>query len=183
MDTDQITRLLGEWQAGDEDALEQLTPFVYAELQKLAASHMRKERGGHTLQPTALVNEAFLKLLGADVDFANRAHFYGIASRVMRRVLVEHARYNSRQKRGGGAEKVTLHESLVGGEDREADIVELDTALNKLADFDARMARAIELLYFGGLSHEETAEVIGVSRTTLFEDLKLAKAWLNKELA
>lgn len=183
METDDITRLLGAWQAGDEGALDELTPYVYAELQRLAASHMRREQRGHTLQATALVHEAFLKLAGADVDFASRAHFYGVASRIMRRLLVEHARAANRQKRGGGLQRVTLDESAVaGGDGIVADVIELDEALNKLAVFDARMASAIELVYFGGLKHEEAADVLGVSRTTLFEDLKLARAWLGREM-
>ena len=176
-----ITRLLGAWQAGDAGALEELTPYVYAELQRLAASHMRRERDAHTLQSTALVHEAFIKLVGAEVDFASRAHFYGIASRIMRRLLVEHARGVGRQKRGGGVKRITLDEVLVEGKD-ETDIIELDEALNKLAEFDARMAEAIELIYFGGLKHDEAADVLGVSRTTLFEDVKLAKAWLGREM-
>lgn len=183
MQTDDITRLLGAWQAGDEGALDELTPYVYAELQRLAASHMRREQRGHTLQATALVHEAFLKLAGADVDFASRGHFYGVASRIMRRLLVEHARAANRQKRGGGLQRVTLDESAVAGADGiVADVIELDEALNKLAVFDARMASAIELVYFGGLKHEEAADVLGVSRTTLFEDLKLARAWLGREM-
>ena len=182
MESNDITRMLGAWQAGDQDALDELTPYVYAELQKLAISHMRRERGGHTLQSTALVHEAFLKLIGSDVDFASRAHFYGIASRIMRRVLVDHARDAGRQKRGGGAQRVTLNEAVVSGEGLPSDVIELDEALNKLASFDARMASAVELIYFGGLKHDEAAEVLGVSRTTLFEDVKLAKAWLKREM-
>lgn len=181
MDNDAITRLLGAWQSGDKEALDELTPYVYAELQKLAVSHMRRERGSHTLQSTALVHEAFIKLVDADVDFASRAHFYGVASRIMRRVLVDHARSAGRQKRGGDVQRVTLHEAAVGG-DLSSDVVELDEALNKLAEFDARMAGAVELVFFGGLKHDEAAEVLGVSRTTLFEDMKLAKAWLKREM-
>lgn len=183
METDDITRLLGAWQAGDEAALDELTPYVYAELQRLAAAHMRRERRGHTLQATALVHEAFLKLAGAHVDFTSRAHFYGVASRIMRRLLVEHARAANRQKRGGDLRRVTLDEGAVGNDEPlVADIVELDAALNKLSAFDARMASAIELVYFGGLKHEEAADVLGVSRTTLFDDLKLARAWLGREM-
>jgi len=182
MDSTEITVLLGAWQAGDEEALQELTPFVYAELQKLAASHMRKEYGARTLQPTALVHEAFIRLLGSDVDFASRSHFYGIASKIMRRVLVDHARSGKRQKRGGGYDRVTLQEGSVAADGNDADILELDMALDKLASFDARMANAIELLYFGGLTYEEVAEMLDVSRSTLFEDVKFAKAWLHNEM-
>lgn len=181
MEQEEITRLLGAWQAGDQAALDELTPYVYAELQRLAASYMRREQSGHTLQATALVHEAFLKLVGAEVDFASRAHFYGIASRIMRRLLVEHARAAGRQKRGGGLHQITLNEGAIAG-DGTADVIELDEALNKLAEFDARMARAVELIHFGGMQHDEAAKALGVSRTTLYEDLKLAKAWLSREM-
>ena len=183
MEREEITRLLGAWQSGDEDALAELTPYIYAELQRLATSHMRRESGGHTLQPTALVHEAFLKLIGADVDFASRAHFYRLASRVMRRLLVDHARAAGRQKRGGGNERITLDESAVAGKEVTADVVELDEALDNLAEFDARMARTIELIYFGGLSQNEAAEVLGVSRSTLNNDLAMAKAWLARAMS
>ena len=177
-----ITRLLGRWQEGDKAALEDLSPFIYEELRKLAASHMRRERPGHTLQATALVHEAYIRLVGVDADFASRSHFYALASRLMRRVLVDYARSAKRAKRGGGALKVTLSESRVEAGGREHGILELDDALNKLAEIDARMARGVELQYFGGLTSTEAAEVLGVSRTTLHNDMTFAKAWLQEAL-
>lgn len=177
-----ITRLLGRWQQGDAAALEDLSPYVYEELRKLAASHMRRERAGHTLQATALVHEAFIRLLGVETDFASRKHFYALASRLMRRVLVDHARSTQREKRGGGVARVTLSESRIEADGREHDILELDEALNKLAEIDARMARGVELQYFGGLTSTEAAEVLGISRTTLHNDMTFAKAWLQEAL-
>jgi RNA polymerase sigma factor (TIGR02999 family) len=177
-----ITLLLGRWQDGDKAALEDLSPYIYEELRKLAANHMRRERAGHTLQATALVHEAYIRLLGVDTDFSSRSHFYALASRLMRRVLVDHARAARRDKRGGGAAKQTLNESRVEAGGREHDILELDDALNKLAEIDARMARGVELQYFGGLTSTEAAEVLGVSRTTLHKDMTFAKAWLQEAL-
>lgn len=183
-DPPDITRLLVRWQDGDEAALERLSPFIYEELRKLAASHMRRERPGHTLQATALVHEAYLRLVGVKADITSRKHFYALSSRLMRRVLVDHARAAQRAKRGGGALRLTLHESLLdaGETEREAGILELDEALNKLGAIDARMARGVELLFFGGLTWDEAAEVLGVSRGTLHSDMTFAKAWLRDAL-
>lgn len=178
----EITRLLGAWQEGDEKALDDVTPYVYSELQKLAASHMRRENAGHTLQATALVNEAFIRLAGSKLNFDSRRHFYGVASNIMRRLLVDHARTGKRQKRGGGAVHITLQEAIVPGQTHSSDILDLDRALDELAGFDARMSKAIELLYFGGLNYDEVAKCLKVSRSTLFSDVKLAKAWLRNQM-
>lgn len=177
-----ITALLEDWQSGDAGALERITPYLHHELRRLAASHMRREATGHTLQSTALVNEAYLRLVDVELDFASRAHFLAIASKVMRRVLVDHARRKQRAKRGGPARELTLDEAVYLSEAGDPRILELDEALNKLATFDARMAGAVELVYFGGLTTAEAAEALGISRVTLHEDLKLARAWLHREL-
>lgn len=179
---EQITRLLIAWQAGDAQALERLAPFIDAELRRLARRQMRNERPGHTLQPTALVHEAFLRLVGAEVSWQSRAHFLAVAARLMRRILVDHARRRDSARRGGPLRAETLDESLLPAASRPPAIVELDEALDRLAAFDARMAAGIELLFFGGLTPEEGAEALGISRSTLFEDLRLAKAWLKDEL-
>lgn len=177
-----ITSLLREWQDGDPSALERITPRLHAELRRLAAGHMRRESAGHTLQSTALVNEAYLRLVDVDLDFASRAHFLAIASRVMRRVLVDHARRKQRVKRGGNERALTFDEAIHVVDAEDPRIVDLDEALNNLESFDARMARGIEMIFFGGLTTTEAAEALGISRVTLNEDLKLAKAWLQREL-
>lgn len=181
-DNKEITRLLIAWQAGDVQALESLGPYIEAELRRLARRQMRRERPGHTLQPTALVHEAYLRLVGADVSWQSRAHFLAFAARLMRRILVDHARRRDSARRGGPLRAATLDESLLPGAEKAPAIVELDEALDRLARFDARMSRGIELLFFGGLTPEEAAEALGISRSTLFEDLRLAKAWLKNEL-
>lgn len=178
----EITSLLRDWQSGDGQALERLTPYLHEELRRLAASHMRREAGGHTLQSTALVNEAYLRLVDVELDFASRSHFLAVASKVMRRILVDHARHKRRAKRGGGVRALTLDEAIYVADAEDPRILHLDDALNRLAEFDARMARGIEMIYFGGLTTRETAEALGISRVTLNEDLKLAKAWLEREL-
>lgn len=178
-----VTQLLRAWGNGDADALEQLTPLVEAELRRLARAYMARERRDHTLQTTALVNEAFLRLTDARlVDWQDRAHFLGISARLMRRVLVDHARSRGYQKRGGGAERVTLDERLVSSPEPTVDVVALDRALEKLTAADARKGRVIELRFFGGLSVEETAEVLHVSADTVKRDWRLAKLWLLREL-
>lgn len=177
-----ITALLKDWQSGDAEALERVTPYLHEELRRLATNHMRRESAGHTLQSTALVNEAYMRLVDVDLDFSSRAHFLGVASRVMRRVLVDHARHKQRAKRGGKAKALTFDEAAyieVAGDPR---ILDLDEAMNNLEQFDARMAKAVEMIYFGGLTTTEAAEALGISRVTLHEDLKLAKAWLQREL-
>jgi RNA polymerase sigma factor (TIGR02999 family) len=178
-----VTELLRAWGNGDDAALEQLTPLVEAELRRLARGYMRRERRGHTLQTTALVNEAFLRLTDARrVRWEDRAHFLGISARLMRRVLVDHARSRGYRKRGGGAERVTLDEGLLISPEPAVDMLALDRALEALAAVDVRKSRVIELRFFGGLSVEETAEVLHVSADTVKRDWRLAKLWLLREL-
>ena len=181
--TQPVTDLLTRWKAGDATALEALIPIVYDELHRLAHHYLRGERYGHTLQSTALVNEAFLRLTDArHVRWQDRAHFLGISARLMRRVLVDHARSRGYLKRGGGARRVTLDEGLVRAAPPELDVVALDRALEALAAADARKGQMIELRFFGGLTAEETAVVMRVSPETVLRDWKLAKAWLLREL-
>ena len=177
------TTLLLAWGRGDETALDQLIPLVHDELRQLARRHMAGERPGHTLQATALVNEAYLRLIEVNqVRWQNRAHFFAMASRVMRRILVDAARARGYQKRGGGAETVSLDEALlVSGEPRQ-DLIALDDALNALAAFDLRKSQVVEMRFFGGLSVEETAEALHVSADTVMRDWRLAKVWLVREL-
>jgi RNA polymerase sigma factor (TIGR02999 family) len=178
-----VTQLLRAWGNGDGGALEQLTPLVEAELRRLARGYMARERRGHTLQTTALVNEAFLRLTDAQrIRWQDRAHFLGISARLMRRVLVDHARSRGYRKRGGGAERVTLDGGLVTSRELALDVVALDLALEALAAVDVRKSRIIELRFFGGLSVEETAEVLHVSPDTVKRDWRLAKLWLLREL-
>jgi RNA polymerase sigma factor (TIGR02999 family) len=178
-----VTRLLQAWSDGDETALARLLPLVEADLRRLARACMRHERNGHTLQPTALVNEAFLRLAGArHLEWQDRAHFMGIAARLMRRVLVDYARSRGYQKRGGGAERVSLDGALLEAAERPLDVLELDRALEAFATIDARRSRVVELRFFGGLTLEETAEVLSVSSETVKRDWRLAKLWLLREL-
>ena len=178
-----VTELLRAWGDGDDGALEQLAPLVEGELRRLARAYMRRERRDHTLQPTALVNEAFLRLTDARrVRWQDRAHFLGISARLMRRVLVDHARSRGYQKRGGGAERVTLEDGLVASPEPAVDVLALDRALEALAAVDDRKSRVIELRFFGGLTVEETAEVLHVSPDTVKRDWRLAKLWLLREL-
>jgi RNA polymerase sigma-70 factor (ECF subfamily) len=179
----QVTGLLQAWSDGDETALERLIPLVEAELRRLARAYMRRERQGHTLQTTALVNEAFIRLVDAQqVRWNDRAHFLGISARLMRRVLVDHARARGYQKRGGGAQRVTFGEALAIAPEPSVDLVALDRALEALATVDARKARVVELRFFGGLSVEETADVLHLSTDTIKRDWRLAKLWLLREL-
>jgi RNA polymerase sigma factor (TIGR02999 family) len=178
-----VTALLRAWSDGDDGALARLTPLVETELRRLARGYMSRERRGHTLQPTALVNEAFLRLTDAQqVRWQDRAHFLGISARLMRRVLVDHARARGFRKRGGGARRVTLDEGLIASPEPALDLVALDRALEALAADDVRKSRVIELRFFGGLSVEETAEVLHVSPQTIKRDWRLAKLWLLREL-
>jgi RNA polymerase sigma factor (TIGR02999 family) len=175
----EVTRLLKDWGNGDSAALDRLMPIVYDELRRVAARYLRRERQDHTLQATALVNEAYLRLIDQNqVQWQNRAHFMGVAAQMMRRILVDHARNHKRVKRGGGAQKVSLDEVVAIAEVRAQDLVELDAALKALAAFDDRKSRIVEMRYFGGLSVEETAEVLKISEITVARDWKLAKAWL-----
>lgn len=177
-----ITELLHRFQAGDEDAQTQLIDAVHGELRVIAARYMRREKSDHTLQPTALVNEAYIKLV--DLKTANwqdRAHFYAVASRVMRRILVDHARKHIAGKRGGGIELLPLNEAIVFTPGRSGQIVRLDDALTRLADTDDRASKVIELRYFGGMSVEECAEVLGISPRTVRREWMFARAWLRAE--
>ena len=178
-----VTELLLAWGNGDDGALERLTPLVEAELRRLARGYMARERRGHTLQTTALVNEAFIRLTDARrVRWQDRAHFLGISARLMRRVLVDHARSRGYRKRGGGAERVTLDDALIATPGVALDVVALDRALEALSAADERKSRVIELRFFGGLSVEETAEVLHVSPDTVKRDWRLARLWLLREL-
>ena len=180
----EITRLLVAWGDGDESALAELTPLVYEELHRLAHHYMSDERPGHTLQTTALVNEAYVRLIDwKSVRWQNRAHFFAVSAQLMRRILVDFARSRGYHKRGGGVRAITLDEALVTAKDKGADMVALDEALNALAQLDARQSRVVELRYFGGLSIDETAEVLKVSPGTVRRDWSLARAWLHRELS
>lgn len=178
-----VTELLLRWRAGDEACLHELVPLVESELRRIAHRYMRMERRGHTLQTTALVNEAYLKLVAQEVDWQNRAQFMGVAARLMRQILVDHARELCRGKRGGGKHALPLNEGLVFSPAKSAALVALDDALSELAGFDPRKAQIVELRYFGGMSVEETAEVLGVHPNTVIRDFNLAKVWLKRELS
>jgi RNA polymerase sigma factor (TIGR02999 family) len=179
-----ITRLLDQWSDGDQNALSELLPLVYSELRKLADHYLRRERSDHTLQPTALVHEAYLRLIGLhDADFHNRAHFYGAAAQVMRRILVDHARSHRAAKRGHGAVPVDLDEALNIGIDLRLDLVALDEALQRLSEVRSELTKVVELRYFGGLSIEETAEFMHVSPATVKRYWVFARAWLYRELS
>jgi len=180
----EVTRLLLAWNDGDESALEKLVPQVYQELRRLARRHMLRERPDHTLQTTALINEAYLRLVDLrNVHWQNRAHFFALCARLMRRILVDFARSRHYAKRGGGAQPVSLDESLVVSPKHSTDLVAVDDALKALAQVDARKAQVVELRFFGGLTVEESAEVLKVSPETVQRDWKLAKAWLLRELS
>jgi len=179
---DTVTRLLAAWRAGDEQHMGQLMPLVYAELHQLAQRQMRGERTGHTLQTTALVHEAFLRLSGADVPWQDRVHFFALAASTMRRVLVDHAKAHGRGKRGGGAPHLPLDEALVASAEPLDDVAALDEALQRLAERDPRKARVVELHYFAGLNYDEVAQALGISAATVDRDLRFAKAWLYSEL-
>jgi RNA polymerase sigma-70 factor (ECF subfamily) len=179
-----VTILLQAWSEGDQSALEKLTPLIYDELKRLARGYMSREQASPTLETGALLNEAFLRLVHwKTARWQNRSHFYGLAAQIMRRVLVDHARSRSYQKRGGSARPVSLDEALVMSPERSPDIVALDEALERLAGFDERKSKVVELRFFGGLSVEETAEVLQVSPFTVIRDWNLAKAWLHHELS
>ena len=178
------TELLRAWSQGDKSAFDQLIPLVYRELHALANRQMRQERGDHTLQTTALINEAYVRLIDVNqIEWQSRAHFLAIAARTMRRILVDFARRRDRQKRGGDVTQVTLDEALDVGYDRGAHLVSVDDALTALGAFDARMSEVVELRFFGGLTVEETADVLQVSPATVMRDWKTAKAWLVRELS
>ena len=180
----EVTRLLQAWSEGDEGALQKLMPLVYTELHRLARRYMAGERSGHTLQTSALVNEAYLRLVDVKkVNWQNRAHFFGVSAQLMRRILVDFARSRRSLKRGGDAPTISLEEGLIVTSARGADVVALDDALRTLAAMDPRRSRVVELRFFGGLSAEEAAEVLKVSAETVMHDWKLAKVWLLRELS
>ena len=177
-----ITGWLQAWSRGDETALDRLTPVVYAELRQRARRLMGRERAGHSLQPTALIHEAYLRLVGsAPVDWRDRGHFYALSARLMRQILVDHARSRGRRKRGAGAMPITFDETVIGPREIP-DLVRLDDALHALAETDARKSRVIELRFFGGFSVDEVAAVLEVSPQTVLRDWRLAKAWLQREM-
>ena len=179
----EVTRLLLNWSNGERAALDRLMPVVYQELRKIAIGYLRGERPDHTLQPTALINEAYLRLTNqAFPEWQSRKHFYGVAAQLMRQILVEHARTRGAAKRGGGAEKLALDDAIDYSPDQSSKLVALDDALNTLATFDQRKARVIELRYFGGLSMEETADLLDMSVATVGREQRLAQAWLHREL-
>lgn len=183
-----VTALLLSWSAGDRDAPARLMPLVYDELRRLARGYLRRERADHTLQPTALVNEAYLRVVDQTrVNWENRAQFFGLAARVMRNILVDRARERAAQKRGGDGSQATprlsLDETRVAIEERAAELVALDEALKSLAEFDERKSRVVEMRFFGGLSVEETAAALGVSDKTVMREWRIAKMWLHRELS
>ena len=178
-----VTNLLTRWSDGDDAALAELTPLVYEELQRLAHRHMGGERPGHTLQTTALVNEAYLRLAGqTHPSFTNRSHFFAVAAQAMRQILVNYAKASQSQKRGGGALKVELDEAALISPEQTTEILEVHEALERLATLDSRKARVVELKYFGGLNHDEIAEVMKISTVTVRRDWVFARAWLYDEL-
>jgi RNA polymerase sigma factor (TIGR02999 family) len=179
----QVTELLGRWRKGDDAALGELMPLVYDELRRLAHRHMRRERLGHTLQTTDLANEAYLRLVGShQVEWQDRAHFFAVAAQIMRHLLVDRARARGYAKRGGSARQVTLDETAIISQQRGTEMLALDEALTRLTALDERKSKIVELRYFGGLSAEEVAEVLGVSTITVKREWLKAKAWLYREL-
>jgi RNA polymerase sigma factor (TIGR02999 family) len=181
--TRNITHLLKEWSEGDQQALDELTPLVYEELRQQAARYLRKERPNHSLQATALINEAFLRLIDVkDVQWQNRAHFFGIAANLMRRILVDHARRRDAEKRGGSQVCLTLDEGLAWANEPDVDLLAIDEALDRLAIIDEQQARIVELRFFSGLTVEETATALGVSPKTVKRDWSVARAWLKREI-
>ncbi len=177
-----VTRLLKEWGGGKKAALDELMPLVYQQLHKLASICLSSERPDHTLRATALVHEAYIRLVDADVAWQDRVHFFAVSSRLLRRILVDHARAHRRQKRGGGAETISFDESLMIGPQTAGEIVALDEALQRLAAHDRRKSDIIELLSFGGLTYDETAAALEISPATVDRELRMAKAWLRREL-
>jgi RNA polymerase sigma factor (TIGR02999 family) len=178
-----VTTLLRQWKGGDDSALDRLLPLVYAELRRIAARHLRRERAGHSLQPTGLVHEAYLRLVASPgPEWQDRAHFFGVSARLMRQILVDHARARGAAKRGGAARRVTLTEGVEPAVVRDLDLLALDEALRRLEAMDPVQGRVVELRYFAGLSIEETAEVLGKSPATVNREWRMARAWLRREL-
>ncbi|MBI5282075.1 MAG: sigma-70 family RNA polymerase sigma factor [Candidatus Solibacter usitatus] len=181
---EEVTQLLHAWCGGDQEALDRLLPYVYSELRVLAASHLRRERAGHTLQATALVHEAYLRLVDDTLpEFQSRSHFFGIAARAMRQILVEHARARGAAKRGGGAARLSLDDIATLAEAGSPGILDLDEALTRLAALDARKSRMIELRHFGGLTIDEISALEGCSAATVGRDLRFAESWLRREMS
>ncbi|HKN15350.1 MAG TPA: sigma-70 family RNA polymerase sigma factor [Candidatus Sulfotelmatobacter sp.] len=181
--TEDVTVLLAQLTKGNEEAGSKLIPLVYSELRRLAGGYMRRERSDHTLQPTALVHEAYLRLVGQRaVDWQSRSHFFGIAAQVMRRILVDHARGHLRDKRGGGQKPVPIDEALVFAPEQAQELVKLDQALERLTQLDPRQGKIVELRFFGGLTVEQTADLLSISPKTVKRDWSVAKAWLHGEL-
>ena len=180
----EITQLLAEWSDGNQGALDKLYPLVYNELRRLAHGYLRRERKGHTLQTTALINEAYLRLVDQKhVHWASRSHFFGISAQIMRRILIDHARLHKYAKRGGEAHRVSLDEIAIVANERSSELLLLDEALNRLAEMDPRRSQVVELRYFGGLNNEEIAGVLKISENTVTRDWKMARAWLYQELS
>jgi RNA polymerase sigma factor (TIGR02999 family) len=182
-DDQQVTRLLKEWAGGDKQALDQLMPLVYDQLRALAKRCLSAERPEHTLRATALVNEAYLRLVDAELNFNDRVHFFAVSARLLRHILVDHAKSLHRAKRGGGAAKLSLDEALVVGQSTPSNILDLDEALQRLAVHDPRKAEVVELLFFGGLTYDEVAAALDISAATVHRELRMAKAWLHRELS
>jgi RNA polymerase sigma factor (TIGR02999 family) len=178
-----FTQLLTEWRSGHPQALDRLTPLIYDELRRLARGYMRAERGSHTLQATAVVHEAFLRLIQANVDLQDRGHFFALASRLMRRVLVDHAKSRSRLKRNAGIRDLSVENSEQVAPSIEVDVIALDDALESLLQLEPRLAQVIELHYFGGMTYDEIAAAMGASAATVHRDIRLAKAWLLSEIS
>jgi RNA polymerase sigma factor (TIGR02999 family) len=179
-DRQEVTQLLQQWSGGNKEALDRLMPYVYDQLRKLASKYLRSERPDHTLRATALVHEAYVRLIDSNVDWQDRVHFFAVSARLLRRILVDHAKSRNRHKRGGDFQKIPIDEAILVGPQSDRGIVELDEALQRLAEQDQRKSELIELLFFGGLTYEEAA--LQISPATVHRELKLAKAWLYREL-
>jgi len=178
-----VTRLLVQWGQGNQSALDELTPLVYQELRQRARNYLRHERPDHTLQPTALLHEAYLRMVGDSMpEWQNRSHFFAIASRAMRQILVDHARRKGAGKRGSGVVNISLEEALAPAQAENSDLLALDEALSKLAAFDERKCRIVEMRYFGGCTIEETAEALGISTITVIRETRVAEAWLRRAM-
>ena len=179
----EITELLAKWSGGNQTALDELYPLVYEELRRLARSYMKREPKGHTLQTTALINEAYVRMVDQkNVRWQNRNHFFAISAQMMRRILVDHARRYLHKKRGGGAKKVSLDEAMLVAAERSEEVLMLDEALNNLARMDPRRCHVVELRYFAGLNNQEIADVLHISENTVMRDWNLARAWLHRQL-
>jgi len=179
----EVTRLLRKWRAGEKDAMDSLLPLVYEELRRVARSYLSGEAPGHTLQTTALVHEAYVRLVKAEIPWQDRVHFFAVAASSMRRILVDHARAKKSAKRGGGAVRIPLDTALASPAAEDSDLVEIDEALTRLATEDMRKSRVVELHYFGGLKYEEIGELLGISPSTVRWDMRIARAWLRRELS